>query len=165
MNVRFGVLAMIVVACAAGLPYPMEAEEQNRPIAKVLVWVRDGHGAPVSDLTASDFAVVENGLPDRVVSVEGFFSGAQMQSQNSAPRATGSESDQKTDKLASTLTHILVLLAPMPAVGRSHAIADALRYFSGLPTGNWDIALVDDEGNFTRYSRGVERLFFSFNPA
>jgi hypothetical protein len=82
-------------------------------------------------------AVVENGMPDRVVSVEGFFSGAQMQSQNAARRATGSGSDQKTDKLASTLTHILVLLAPMPAVGRSHAIADALRYFSGLPTGNW----------------------------
>lgn len=158
MNVRFGVLAMMVVACTAGLPPSMKAEVPNRPIAKVLVWVRDGHGAPVSDLTAVDFEVVENGLPDRVVNVERFFSGTQIQSQNPALQASGTNPSQMAPPSASALTHILVLLAPMPAVGRSRAIADALRYFSGTPTESWDIALVDDEGNFTGYSRNVDRV-------
>ena len=112
MNHRLIMLGMMAVSCIAGTVYPVAAYAKNQPIANVLVWVRDGRGAPVSNLTAGDFAVTENGLSDRVVGVESFFSGVQVQPQipmRSTARASPHRG-QNAVAPAEALTHILILI-------------------------------------------------------
>lgn len=160
MKLRLGLLALTFVAFVATLSSRSATGTQTPPIAKVLVWVRDVRGAPVTGLTADDFAVTENGNPDRIVGLERFFSGAPIQSQNAPSRAAGSipDLDQNADRRAGTTTQILVLLAPMPVTGRSHAIADALHFFSNRHAGNWNVALVDDEGNSLPFSQDLDQV-------
>jgi len=159
MKFRIGILTLMFIALIAISLCCSAAETQTSPIAKVLVWVRDARGAPVTGLTADDFAVTENGIPDRVVGLEKFFSGTPIQSQN-ASSATGSISniDHNAGESAEAVTQILVVLAPMPAAERNHAIADALRFFSERPAANWNVGLVDDEGNALRYSQDFDQL-------
>jgi hypothetical protein len=61
MKFRIGILALVSVAFITA-SLCRSAAETPPPIAKVLVWVRDVHGAPVPGLTADDFAVTENFL-------------------------------------------------------------------------------------------------------
>ena len=160
MNHRLIILGMMAVSCIAGTVYPVAADAKNQPIANVLVWVRDGRGAPVSNLTADDFAVTENGLSDRVVGVESFFSGVQVQPQipmRSTARASPHRGQNAVDP-AEALTHILILIEPMTAGPRNRAISDTLRFFSTSPARNWKVALVDDEGNYLRYTEDMDQI-------
>src|SRR3954470_22596816 len=110
MNYRL-IIEMIAASCIAGTICPSAAEPKDHPIANVLVWVRDGRGAPVSGLTADDFAVTENGLSGRVVDVESFFSGVHSQSQDpaSSPTEASSHDVQNPVVIVGALTHILIL--------------------------------------------------------
>jgi VWFA-related protein len=160
MNYRLIIFEMMAVSCIAGTVCPIAAEPKDQPIANVLVWVRDGRGAPVSGLTTDDLAVTENGLSDRVVGVESFYSGVQIQSQDtgSSPTGVSPHDGQNPVDIVSALTHTLILIEPMAAGPRNYAIKDALRFFSTPGAGNWRVALVDDEGNFLPYSRDVDRI-------
>jgi VWFA-related protein len=159
INYRSGILAPISFMCSTASLVSTAVGQHSMPVAKALVWVRDERGAPVSDLNVDDFAVTENGVLDRVVGVERFFSGTQMQSENVASRANGAiRLSQNANDSADLLTHILILIPPMTAVSRYHTIADALHFFSSSRVGNWKVALVDDEGNFLRYSQNVDGI-------
>ncbi|KAA6457530.1 hypothetical protein DYQ86_22125 [Acidobacteria bacterium AB60] len=154
MNLRSGILAPLAAACLAISLYPL-APAPEKPIARVVVWVRDAHGAPVSDLTAADFSVSENGLSERVVSAERFATPPQS---GNAPGAAAPAPASHFNQSSPILTHVLVLIEPMDATPRLRALTEALRFFSNPPAGNWDIGLVDDQGNFLRYTRDWNRI-------
>ncbi len=75
---RWLLICETATACVVPRGY-CQIEARATDTAKVLVWVRDGRGAPVSGLTADDFVATENGVRDRVVAVANFSGAASKQ--------------------------------------------------------------------------------------
>ncbi len=145
MKVRVEVFRWLVICEAAVASVSPCAYCQNEPrataTAKVMVWVRDGRGAPVSGLTTDDFVVTENGVRDRVIAVTNFSGAAVKQSPTDrAVLPLSSHQGQRVTDLAPSngepvpelATHVLLIITPMMPTGRAHALHDAIR-FLGRP--------------------------------
>ena len=153
-------------ACVVPRSY-CQIEARATDTAKVLVWVRDGRGAPVSGLTADDFVVTENGVRDRVIAVTN-FSGA-VPRQPSAGRARlplAAQQGQRISEPASSngeaapelATHVLLILSPMSPTGRARALGDAIRFLSRPGSEQWQIALLDDAGAYVPEGQSAGQL-------
>src|ERR1700690_1785317 len=80
MNIRVGVIALLpllsICLSSTGLQAGAEGDSQSDRAATVQVLARNDHGSPVSGLVADDFLVTENGISDRIRSVQSLASGA-----------------------------------------------------------------------------------------
>src|SRR3990172_2585800 len=73
MGYRLPVVVMTLAGCAAGWAPVRAQEQQQRPtfrtgvtLVPLDVRVLDSHGRPVTDLTAADFTVLEDGVPQPI---------------------------------------------------------------------------------------------------
>jgi hypothetical protein len=129
--------------------------------ARVLVWVRDAHGAPVRGLTADDFVVTENGVSDAIEGVQPYFPDAL--TLNSSRGNDHSQSARSSARLGNepswtALTHVLIIIGPMSPAGRQAAFRSLFGFLSQPEAGKWKIALLDDAGNYVPYGRSSAEL-------
>ena len=165
VKARVGIFRWLLIceaaaACVAPRGH-CQIEARATDTANVLVWVRDGSGAPVSGLTADDFVVTENGVRDRVIAVRSFFTDAPAAGRNSGKAkddSAASKAAEAHEKSWQSLTHVLVIISPMSAAGRQHALLDAIQFLSRSDNEGWKIALLDDAGEYVHYGAGVDTL-------
>jgi VWFA-related protein len=166
MNIYIGNMALLLLASsfssASGLQTVGQSDNPSAHRAtSVQVLVRSEHGAPVSGLAADDFVVTENGIPDRIWSVQGLVPAApnQTHAASEIPNQTFVPAPQgDAGNTAAVKTYVLLILAPSSASGRNYSLTSVL-YFLGQPSAeNLQIAFLDDEGTFLSFGQSAEQL-------
>jgi VWFA-related protein len=154
----FQVFATILLACiVTGLnvqDVSAQAAGLTDKTAKVMVLVRNEQGAPVPDLTADDFIVTEHGARDPISSVESLFRVAPIDHEQPARSAL----NEKETNAPPAATHVLLIITPMSAVGRSDALRAAIRFLSRPEAESWQIALLDGSGSYVSFGRNAQQL-------
>ena len=119
--------------------------------AQVKVLVRDGRDTPISHLTADDFIVTEDGVRDRITDIESFH-GSGNQEQTASSLSIVRADTQRTS------SYVLLIITPMSATGRGHALKDLARILSQPCAENLQIALLDDVGSYVPFGQDAKQL-------
>jgi VWFA-related protein len=126
-----------------------QIHEHLSTTAKIRVLVRNRRDEPVPGLTRDDFIVAEHGGRDSVSAVEG---------RSSSSSRNGTATDHKDDDPGMSATDVLLIIAPMSAIGRNDALSASVHFLSRHASEKWQIALLDDEGSYVPFGQKAEQL-------
>lgn len=113
--------------------------------ATIQVLVRDTDGHPLPGLGIDDFRLTEAGTRDTVLQVR-TLSGAP------EPFQANPTDPQAPTYIAADQTSVLLILGPMSAAGRKHAISSLLDFLQRPINPGWSLALLDDVGVFIPFA-------------
>ena len=164
MTFRFGNAGKLFIAILlAHIPLPCcqsQSKDHAQWTASIQLLVRDDREVPISGLSAADFTVTEHGAQSRIVEVRNLsqLSGQTQPDAEISKAPFGSIFSTMREVPPPKQAWVLFVLAPMSASGRGFAIESLLKVLKRPETGDWRIAMLDDEGEFIPFSQSLDSL-------